>query len=208
MFSFNQSLFDVIGGIYMDEFAEVHTKDLLVRRHLSGLIPCAGVAACFSREAVVALAGKPYGGDVPNMRSFTEDYDIAFRLRAPRLRVTFVTCPVNYTIDMNRETATPVYVNRTLPVATREFFPSKLSSAYRQRARWLIGIVFQGMQSHGWEGNAGTKYFLLRDRKGIFTGPTIIFGYLVIVSLLLIALYLEAIRPALSSITRSCRGMT
>ena len=32
---FNQSLFDVIGGIYMDEFAEVHTKDLLVRKNLS-----------------------------------------------------------------------------------------------------------------------------------------------------------------------------
>ncbi len=178
----------------MDEFAEVHTKDMLVRRHLSGLIPCAGVSACFSREAVVALAENNMGA-MFQISSFTEDYDIAFRLRALGLRTTFVTCPVNYTIDMHRETVTPVYVKRTLPIATREFFPSKLSSAYRQRARWLIGIVFQGTQSHGWAGNAGTKYFLLRDRKGIFTGPTIILGYLVIVSLLLIALYLEVYAP-------------
>src|SRR5438552_9414462 len=54
VFSFSQPLRDVVGGIYMDEFAEVHTKDLAVRKHLSGLIPCAGVSACFSRDAVAS----------------------------------------------------------------------------------------------------------------------------------------------------------
>ncbi len=189
VFSFNQSLGDLIGGIYMDEFAEVHTKDLIVRRHLSGLIPCAGVSACFSRDAVVRLAEKNKG-EVFQVSSFTEDYDIAFRLRALGLRTTFVSCPVNYTIDIHRETITPVYVKRRLPIATREFFPSKLNAAYRQRARWLIGIVFQGTSSHGWKGNWGTRYFLLRDRKGIFSGPTIILGYFVLANLVLIQLYL------------------
>jgi adsorption protein B len=189
VFSFNQSLRDVVGGIYMDEFAEVHTKDLLVRKHLSGLIPCAGVSACFSRDAVVALAENNRGA-MFQISSFTEDYDIAFRLRALGLRTTFVSCPVNYTIDMHRETIRPVYVKRKLPISTREFFPSELRGAYRQRARWLIGIVFQGTSSHGWEGNWGTKYFLARDRKGILTSPTVILGYFVLANLILIEQYL------------------
>jgi adsorption protein B len=194
VFSFKQSLRDVVGGIYMDEFAEVHTKDLLVRKHLSGLIPCAGVSACFSRDAVVALVKNNLGA-MFQISSFTEDYDIAFRLRALGLRTTFASCPVNYTIDMHGESVTPTYLKRTLPISTREFFPSKLSSAYRQRARWLVGIVFQGTAAHGWGGTWGTMYFLLRDRKGILTGPTVILGYFVMVNFLLIEAYLVAYAP-------------
>lgn len=191
VFSFNQSLRDLVGGIYMDEFAEVHTKDLLVRKHLSGLIPCAGVSACFSRDAVVALAENNMGA-MFQITSFTEDYDIAFRLRALGLRTTFVSCPVNYTIDVRRDTVTPIFLKRTLPIATREFFPSKIRGAYRQRARWLVGIVFQGTAAHGWKGNWGTRYFLLRDRKGIITGPTVILGYFVMANLILIGMYMAA----------------
>jgi adsorption protein B len=194
VFSFSQPLRDVVGGIYMDEFAEVHTKDLVVRQHFSGLIPCAGVSACFSRNAVVKLAESNHG-QVFDTSCFTEDYDIAFRLRALGLKSTFVSCPVNYTIDMNLETIAPMFVERALPIATREFFPSELRGAYRQRARWLIGIVFQGTSSHGWEGNAGTRYFLFRDRKGIFSGPVVILGYFALANLLLIELYLATFAP-------------
>ena len=191
VFSFKQSLRDVVGGIYMDEFAEVHTKDLLVRKHMSGLIPCAGVSACFSRDAVVALVQNNMGA-MFQISSFTEDYDIAFRLRALGLRTTFASCPVNYTIDTQREKKTPTFVKRKMPISTREFFPSKLRSAYRQRARWLVGIVFQGTAAHGWGGGLGTFYFLLRDRKGIVTGPTVMLGYFVLMNLLLIRLYLDS----------------
>jgi len=194
VFSFSQPLRDVVSGIYIDEFAEVHTKDLVVRQHCSGLIPCAGVSACFSRNAVVRLAENNHG-QVFDTSCFTEDYDIAFRLRALGLKSTFVSCPVNYTIDMNLETVEPVFVKRPLPIATREFFPSELRGAYRQRARWLIGIVFQGTSSHGWEGNWGTKYFLLRDRKGILTAPVVILGYFALANLLLIEWYLETYAP-------------
>jgi adsorption protein B len=96
---------------------------------------------------------------------------------------------------MNLETIAPMFVERALPIATREFFPSELRGAYRQRARWLIGIVFQGTSSHGWEGNAGTRYFLFRDRKGIFSGPVVILGYFALANLLLIELYLATFAP-------------
>ncbi len=192
VFSFKQSLRDVVGGIYMDEFAEVHTKDLLVRKHMSGLIPCAGVSACFSRDAVVQLVQSNMGA-MFQISSFTEDYDIAFRLRALGLRTTFASCPVNYTIDTNEGKKTPTFIEREMPIATREFFPSNLRSAYRQRARWLVGIVFQGTATHGWGGGAGTFYFLLRDRKGILTGPTVMVGYFIVANFMLIKLYLDSV---------------
>jgi len=190
VFSFKQSLRDVVGGIYMDEFAEVHTKDLLVRKHMSGLIPCAGVSACFSRDAVVALVQNNLGA-MFQISSFTEDYDIAFRLRALGLRTTFASCPVNYTIDTHHQKK-PTFVKRRMPISTREFFPSEFRGAYRQRARWLVGIVFQGTVTHGWEGGIGTVYFLVRDRKGILTGPTVMLGYFVFLNLILIKLYLDS----------------
>ena len=51
--------------------------------------------------------------------------------------------------------------------------------------------MFQGTAAHGWKGGWGTVYFLLRDRKGILTGPTVILGYFVLVNFILIKLYLD-----------------
>ena len=127
-----------------------------MRKHMSGLIPCAGVSACFSRDAVVQLVQNNMGA-MFQISSFTEDYDIAFRLRALGLRTTFASCPVNYTIDTQSRRRRRQFVKRSMPIATREFFPSSLRSAYRQRARWLVGIVFQGTAAHGWGGSWGTS---------------------------------------------------
>ena len=41
----------------MDEFAEWHAKDLVVRESVSGSVPSAGVGTCFSRRALLALVG-------------------------------------------------------------------------------------------------------------------------------------------------------
>jgi bacteriophage N4 adsorption protein B len=194
VFSFSQPIGETVGGIYMDEFAEVHSKDLVVREHISGIIPCAGVAACFSRATIVALH-ENNRGETFRTSSFTEDYDIALQMHALGLTTTFVWCPVQYTIDLNKETREPVYVQKRLPIATREFFPSELRAAYRQRARWMVGIVFQGLEAHGWRGRPGTKYFLARDRKGIVTGPTVMLGYFALANLVLTGLYLAYSTP-------------
>ncbi|RZA14671.1 MAG: phage receptor protein, partial [Proteobacteria bacterium] len=85
------------------------------------------------------------------------------------------------------------------PVATREFFPEDFRAAYRQRARWLLGIAFQGWTQHGWDGTLGAKYFFLRDRKGLITAPGAILAYFVMFSLLvehsLFLLLPQASRP-------------
>lgn len=190
VFSFTCPLRNLVGGIYMDEFAESHTKDLVVRERMGAVIPCAGVSACFSRHAISLLANLNLG-EVFRTMSFTEDYDIAVRVHELGMRTTFVPYSVGYSIDISEKSDAPIIASRPLPIATREFFPSKLGAAYRQRARWLIGIVFQGIAQIGWRGGMATKYFLVRDRKSLITNPTVIVGYFVLANLALIELYLQ-----------------
>ena len=45
-----------VGATYMDEFVERHLKDLLVRSHIGGLVPSAGVGSAFARDAFEAIA--------------------------------------------------------------------------------------------------------------------------------------------------------
>lgn len=188
VYSFSRPLTSLISGLYMDEFAEMHTKDLEVRQRLSGVIPCAGVSACFSREAIQHLMDKNQG-EAFRTSSFTEDYDIAFRVSELGFKSAFIAYPANYAIDINITSGSPGILYRSLPVATREFFPSGLEAAYRQRARWLLGIVFQGAHEHGWRGSLGTKYFLARDRKGVITSPAVMLGYFALANLTAFELY-------------------
>jgi bacteriophage N4 adsorption protein B len=40
----------MISSTYADEFAENHTKDIMVRKQIKGIIPSAGVGTAFARE--------------------------------------------------------------------------------------------------------------------------------------------------------------
>jgi bacteriophage N4 adsorption protein B len=195
VYSFSRPILSVVSGIYMDEFAEMHTKDLEVRQRISGVIPCAGVSACFSREAIQHLTDKNQG-EAFRTSSFTEDYDIAFRVSELGFNSAFIAYDANYAIDINTDTGKPGILHRSLPIATREFFPSGLEAAYRQRARWLLGIVFQGTKEHGWQGSLGTKYFLARDRKGVITSPAVMLAYFVLANFAVFELYRAFFDPA------------
>jgi adsorption protein B len=192
VFSFNRPLREMVAGISMDEFAEVHSKDLIVREHLSGVVPCAGVSACFSRRAIAMLVAYNQGAAF-DTSSFTEDYDVAFRMHELDLQTAFISHPVDYTIDLDDTSDMPVYVPIRRPICTREFFPSELRASYRQRARWQLGIVFQGSRTHGWVGSLGTKYFLMRDRKGLITSFVVILAYFVLANLFVNELYFQYI---------------
>lgn len=188
VYSFSRPILSLVAGLYMDEFAEMHTKDLEVRQRISGVIPCAGVSACFNREAILHLTDQ-YRGEAFRTSSFTEDYDIAFRVSELGLKSAFITYPTSYSLDIDIDTNNPGILHRSLPVATREFFPSGLEAAYRQRARWLLGIAFQGAREHGWKGSLGTKYFLMRDRKGVITSPAVMLAYFALANLTVFELY-------------------
>lgn len=169
-------------GTYLDEFAEFHTKDLLVRERVSGMIPSAGVGTALSREAVELLAASRKH-QLFSVDTVTEDYDFGFRLKALNLKAILLQFAIERTqvvragLWRRRERLRKV---REL-VATREYFPARFRDAVRQKQRWIFGIVFQGWRQIGWTGNARMRYMIWRDRKALFTNVINIAGYVLLV---------------------------
>jgi adsorption protein B len=165
---------------YIDEFAELHTKDLLVRGALCGMVPCAGVGAGFSREIIDKIA-EAYGGQVFNTATFTEDYDLAFRLKAlggtSYLLHHFIEREKIIKAGWLRPERRKVV--REL-VCTREFFPTRFRDAVKQKSRWTLGIVFHGWQQRGWEGGLALRYMIWRDRKSLLTNSINMLGYVLL----------------------------
>ncbi|WP_294535800.1 glycosyl transferase family protein [uncultured Rhodoblastus sp.] len=186
VYSFSRGLQEFVAGVYMDEFAEFHKKDLVVREQLTGIIPCAGVAACFSRRAIKALQ-QAREGEVFDATALTEDYDVAFHIKKLALRAAFIANKAPYTIDVLNGSGALQRVERRIAIATRENFPSTYEAAYRQRARWILGIAFQATSKLGWGRTLSEKIFFLRDRKGILSGIVAIVAYFLTMNAVLIA---------------------
>jgi adsorption protein B len=154
-------------GHYVDEFAENHGKDVIVREALTGQVPSAGVGTCFSRRAISALL-EDGDGIAFDVQSLTEDYDIGFRLKQKGMKCIFARYSVSdpklaleqpWVFGMNREFSQVICV--------REHFPRDLQHAIRQKSRWIVGIVFQGTKNLGWSRKGLLNYFLWRDRRGL-----------------------------------------
>ncbi|HDR9483970.1 TPA: glycosyl transferase family protein [Burkholderia aenigmatica] len=179
---------EFVAGCYLDDFSETHQKDVPVRARLTGIVPGAGVASCYSRRSIEA-AMKERNGCPFNTSSLTEDYDFSFRLRDLGMKETFARFPLS---DIARDTGaerasgSSSVVNRNL-LATREYFPKTFRTAYRQRARWILGIAFQGWEQLGWKGNLLTRYMFFHDRKGIVTSLFSVIAYGVLLNFLLLA---------------------
>lgn len=180
--SLEREWFEWVAGTYQDDFAEWHAKDLVVRESMTGLVPCAGVGACYSRKAIEALCEGT--GNAPfNTETLTEDYDFSFRLKALGMSQIFVKVPVTYTVRVRRLLGGTKQVERRSLVGVREFFPHQFRAAYRQRARWILGIGLQGWQILGWQGGLAARYLLFRDRKGLFTSLVTILAYILFLTL-------------------------
>ena len=164
VFSFEVNRGQLVAATYMDEFAEHHTKDILVRNHLGAAVPSAGVGTALSRELVLRLIAEY--GDVFNEGSLTEDYELGVRVHALGFRPHFACC---YYRPGNA--SAPEYI------ATREYFPKRFSRSVRQKTRWSLGICLQGWRNLGWKGSLGNRYFLYRDRKGIGVNIAVFLGY-------------------------------
>ncbi|WP_175925167.1 glycosyl transferase family protein [Burkholderia cepacia] len=176
---------EFVAGCYLDDFSETHQKDVPVRARLTGIVPGAGVASCYSRRSIEA-AMKERNGSPFNTSSLTEDYDFSFRLRDLGMKETFACIPLTgITRDAVERRATGSVANRNL-LATREYFPKTFRTAYRQRTRWILGIAFQGWEQLGWKGNLLTRYMFFHDRKGIVTSLFSVIAYGVLVNFLLL----------------------
>lgn len=167
-------------GSYLDEFAEVHTKDLHVREWIGGFVPSAGVATLFRRAVLDELAsltnGRPFATS-----SLTEDYEIGLKLALGGHRTAFIRTSVLHPTDGTPADAHDDPLEPTGAaerarrahggswsedvVATRAHFPETFYTSVRQRTRWTIGIAFQGWRNWKWPGNWATRWLLVHDRK-------------------------------------------
>nr|WP_087039007.1 glycosyl transferase family protein [Caballeronia arvi] len=186
--SLERHWFELVAGTYMDEFAEWHGKDLVVRESLAGAVPSAGVGTCFSRRAILALVDETEHQPF-NTESLTEDYDIGTRITKLGMQSIFPLFPVEFTtrrkgwFGLGRERE----IRMTMPLCVREFFPDTFRTAYRQRARWTLGIGLQGWALTGWSGSLANRYLLMRDRKGVVTAFVGMLAYLLAVQFMLFA---------------------
>lgn len=165
--------------VYNDEFAENHTKDIIVREAINGLVPSAGVSTAFSRETIDELArlndGVPF-----STSSFTEDYDTALRINLHHLKGIFVFQRIKVS-RLKRGLFGTRSTIVTEPVAARSLFPTQYKKSVKQKARWIMGISMQEWALVGWKGNLSTRYTLLHDRKTLLTHYINILGYVVFI---------------------------
>lgn len=153
-----------ISGHYLDEFAESHGKDMVVREWMGAPLPAAGVGCAFSGRALQKVAtmrgGLPFNED-----SLTEDYELG--------------------LIISRESPGAFVRIRTgahaLPICTQEHFPDLFWRAVRQKSRWLTGISLSGWDKFGWNGTAANVYWMARDRKSLFTFYINASAYLIVI---------------------------
>jgi adsorption protein B len=168
---------EVIAWTYADEFAENHLKDLVVRQHFVGFVPSAGVGTAYNRW-LIEFIGTSFAKNLFQRASLTEDYDIALRLALGKAKILFLHQPFG------------------LEVATRSFFPETLSTAVRQKSRWLMGICLQSWKNYGWLGDWRFRFSLYRDRKAVLSNLVTMLAYVV----LFLFLALELLRWLLAEV--------
>lgn len=165
--------------LYADEFSENHTKNIIVRESIRAHVPSAGVGTAFYRNALELIACKETG--LPfSTESLTEDYRTSLAIRVHQLKQIFVTQHVLRT-QWKKSWFSGGYVQKLVKetVAVRALFPLEYRKAVRQKARWIIGIVFQEWQQGLWPSEWRVRYTLIHDRKSFITHFINGFSYLV-----------------------------
>jgi len=146
----------LIHGVYCDEFAEYHARDMVVRSEFGCFLPGSGVGMGYRRDALEKLAAAN-SNQVFEPVALTEDYECGLRMH--RLGCSQLFLPLAKLAGDGSF------------LATREYFPKSWRTALRQRTRWVMGIALQGWERFGWRGTPGEVYWLWRDRKGLVGSP-------------------------------------
>ncbi len=138
-----------VSGHYADEFAEAHSKQMVVRAALGAGLPLAGVGCAISVEALNAIAAE--NGTPFDAASVTEDYELGLRVSALGLLACFAR----------------VRDDDGALVAVRAYFPSTIPAAVAQKSRWMVGIALAGWDRIGWGRwyDLGDHWMRMRDRR-------------------------------------------
>lgn len=155
---------DWLGSHYCEEFAEAHGKAMVVRSAVGAALPAAGVGCAMERGALEQLADASKEGVPFDPASLTEDYELGLAIAEQGGRCRFVRARGE----------------DDQLIATRAYFPSKLSEIVRQKTRWVHGIALQGWDRTGWSGGAAETWMRARDRRGPFTALVLALGYILL----------------------------
>ncbi len=160
--------YDFIAGTYIDEFAEMYTKNMFVREKVWGFVPSAGVATAVRRSVIDRLMEERNG--IPfATNSLTEDYDLGLGMAVSGQKTRYL----HQYIKVEEEGKTYEEL-----VATWAPFPQTFRTAVRQRTRWMAGIVYQGYEHWGWP--RGLTWVLAHDRRGPLGYVVVLAGYLLL----------------------------
>jgi adsorption protein B len=154
VFSLYRGKAAIVASTYMDEFAERHTRELIVRDAVGAAIPSAGVGTCMTKKLIRHFLQTR--DQVLMSGTVTEDYILGVEAKRAGFKSAFavVSKDVQEGLDF---------------VATRAFFPKTLRASIRQKTRWVYGINFEALHKLGWQGDPWDFYFFVRDRKGMIT---------------------------------------
>jgi adsorption protein B len=169
IFSLKVPVREWVSGTYLDEFAEIHLKEIPVRKILRMPIPSAGVGTFFTARILARMAQKyGYCFDESNL---TEDYEISLRIARSGGAQDFLL----------------IRDEQGAVVATREYFPHELKRSIRQKTRWTTGIALQTTlrwRAFGVFSRVLPKirdipllYGLFRDRKSLWSNPTVLVAW-------------------------------
>lgn len=141
----------LLSGHYADEFAESHTRSLVVRSAVGAALPLAGTGFAIRTEELARAAARR-GGEPFDANSLTEDYELGLTLAAHGARGCFARVAERKGGEL---------------VAVRAIFPGELTAAVRQKARWMTGIALAGWDRTGWARPwaVGDHWMRLRDRR-------------------------------------------
>jgi glycosyl transferase family 2 len=143
-----------VASTYMDEFAERHTREMIVRDAVGAAIPSAGVGTCMTKKLLKHFLKTR--GQVLMSGTVTEDYILGVEAKRSGFKSAFAAVSANADEGLDF-------------VATREFFPKTLAASIKQKSRWVYGINFEATHKLGWDGDLWDVYFFMRDRKGMIT---------------------------------------
>jgi adsorption protein B len=157
-----------VAGTYLDEFADIHLREIPVREKLRMPIPSAGVGTFFSWR-IMDILGRRFGHwfDEGNL---TEDYEVSMKIArlGGKQKFLMLLDPMG---DM---------------IATREYFPADFGRSVRQKTRWTTGIGLQTMLKWGnyasvsklpsWK-TLMARWALWRDRKALWSNPLVFIAW-------------------------------
>ncbi|MCY7369917.1 MAG: glycosyl transferase family protein [Polaromonas sp.] len=164
-----QPLWALVAGSVMDEHAQFHGKDMVLRQR-AGIVASAGVGLCLSHRAVQALirltCAKPF-----DVGSLADDCGIGKALARLDLRTLYgvfpVEAPTPHGSANGQAGSTPQVA--MAPLAVRSAFPGSFTRAYRNKARRLLDLLVQSPKPTRQPPSLAARYLLLRERKILVT---------------------------------------